>query len=283
MKTLKVLTLALSAMASATIVIEGAKKNDIEFVVVIPSYNNEKWARRNLESIVNQKTDKKFSIICVNDCSKDATGSIMDEFAKKYASKPDFLKVIHNPTRKGATYNIYNTIHEQCEDHQIVVLVDGDDALSTHMILDRLAKEYADPNLWMTYGQFIFYPSGQWGVCYEITRDDLLHKRVRSLPYVSQHVRTFKAGLFKKIRREDLMVNGEYMAMNVDMATMIPMMEMCAPKTDKAPIHCKFIPDIMYIYNYENPISDFRVDRQLQLDLEKVIRTIPPYEPLETI
>lgn len=135
----------------------------------------------------------------------------------------------------------------------------------------------------MTYGQFIFYPSGQWGVCYEITREDLLYKRVRSLPYVSQHLRTFKAGLFKKIRREDLMVNGHYMAMNVDMATMIPMMEMCAPKHAKAPQHCKFISDIMYIYNYENPISDFRVDRQLQLDLEKVIRAIPPYEPLDAI
>ena len=39
----------------------------------------------------------------------------------------------------------------------------------------------------------------------------------------------------------------------------------------------------MYIYNYENPISDFRVDRGLQLELEKVIRDIPPYEPLDSL
>lgn len=275
--------LALVSILTIVTPVDALSKKDLEFVVVIPSYNNEKWARRNLESIVNQKTESKFSIICVNDRSTDGTGAIMDEFAQKHASKPGFLKVIHNPTRKGATYNIYTTIHEHCKDHQIVVLVDGDDALSTLSILDRLAQEYTNPHLWMTYGQFIFYPSGQWGVCYEITREDLLQKRVRSLPYVSQHLRTFKAGLFKKIRREDLMVHGEYMAMNVDMATMIPMMEMCAPKDAKAPQHCKFIPDIMYIYNYENPISDFRVDRQLQLDLEKVIRAIPPYEPLEAL
>ena len=159
----------------------------------------------------------------------------MDEFAHKYAAKTDFLKVIHNPVRKGATYNIYHTIHDYCEDHQIVVLADGDDALSNVKLLDRLAQEYEDPNLWMTYGQYIFYPSGRWGVCYEISRDDLLHKKVRSLPYVSQHLRTFKAGLFKKIRREDVMYKGEYMAMNVDMATMIPMMEMCAPKDETSP------------------------------------------------
>ena len=39
----------------------------------------------------------------------------------------------------------------------------------------------------------------------------------------------------------------------------------------------------MYIYNYANPISDFRIDRGLQLDLEKVIRAIKPYEPLEKL
>ena len=43
----------------------------------------------------------------------------MDEFAKKYASKPGFLRVIHNPVNKGATYNTYHTIHDYCEDHQL--------------------------------------------------------------------------------------------------------------------------------------------------------------------
>lgn len=250
-----------------------------EFVILVPSYNNEKYAARNLESLVHQKTALPYSIVCIDDCSQDRTGAIMDEYADKYS----FIKVIHNKKRMGAMANIYNGVHQHCKNHQVVILVDGDDFAPHNLILERLEQEYADPQLWMTYGQFIFYPSSQWGTTYEIPRSALEKKEVRTLVYVAQHLRTFKAALFKKIRKEDLMYNGEFLAMNADMACMIPMLEMAAPKNERAPNHSIFIPDIMYIYNYTNPISDFRIDRGLQLDLEKVIRAIKPYEPLDTL
>ena len=202
----------------------------IEFVIVVPSYNNEKYARRNLDSLIRQKNTHPYSIICVNDCSTDKTGTIMDEYAREHNLPSTFLKIIHNNERKGALANIYNTIHDNCKDHQIVVLVDGDDALAHNGVLARLEKEYSNPDLWMTYGQFIFYPSTQWGTTYEIPRKALIEKKVRTLVYVAQHLRTFKAGVFKKIHLDDLMLNGKFYAMNADMATMIPMLEMCAPK-----------------------------------------------------
>ncbi len=255
----------------------------LEFVILVPSYNNEKYARRNLESLINQKTSVPYSIICVNDCSTDKTGAIMEDIARENNLSSSFLKIIHNPARKGALANIYNTIHDHLKDHQIVVLVDGDDSLAHNNVLARLEQEYANPNLWMTYGQFIFYPSGRWGTTYEIFRDELIEKKVRTLVYVAQHLRTFKASLFKKIRKDDLMLDGKFYAMNADMATMIPMLEMCAPISKDAPNRSKFIPDILYIYNYDNPICDYRVNNGLQLELEKVIRALKPYDPLETL
>lgn len=250
-----------------------------EFVIVVLSYNNEKFVRRNIESLLNQKTSVPYSIIYVNDCSQDNTGAIIDEYAKRNKH----LKVIHNAQRKGAMANMYTTIHEHCNDHQVVVLCDGDDCLAHNKVLKRLEEEYADPNLWLTYGQFIFYPSGNWGTTYEIPRTALEKKEVRSLVYVAQHLRTFKAALFKKIKKEDLMLNGEFYSVNADMATMIPMIEMAAPLDAHSPCHSKFIPDILYIYNYDNPIGDERINRPQQLSLEKVIRGIKPYDPLATL
>jgi len=265
--------LLLSAMTTLAI------KQPNEFVIVILSYNNEKFVRRNLDSVLNQKTAHPYTVLYVNDCSTDKTGII----AQEYAAKHSHLKVIHNTKRNGAMANMYNTIHEHCKDHQIVVLCDGDDCLAHANVLQRLDREYADPNLWMTYGQFIFYPSSRWGTTYEIPREVLEKREVRSLVYVAQHLRTFKAGLFKKIRKEDLLFNGEFFNVNADMATMIPMLEMAAPRNSSSKNHSKFIPDILYIYNYENPIGDENINRPQQLSLEKVIRAIKPYEPLESL
>lgn len=257
--------------------------HDIEFVVVIPSYNNERYVRRNLKSVISQQCDVPFSIIYVNDCSKDRTIDIVHDIKKEYGLDDSFLKIIDNPVRIGALANIYHTVHNHVKDHQIVVHLDGDDALAHTKVLQRLAHEYQDPNLWMTYGQFVFVPEGLEGTTYEIPRDALINKEVRSLVYVAQHLRTFKAALFKKIKKEDLQCDGEFYEMNADMATMIPMLEMAAPLNATSQNRSKFIPDIMCIYTYDNPINDHKVNRTLQLELEEVIRAIPPYEPLKTL
>lgn len=263
------------------------KDNPIEFVVVIPSYNNEQYARRNLESVITQQCDVPFSIIYVNDCSKDGTRDIVESLKKEYGLHDAFLKIINNPVRIGALANIYHTVHNEVKDHQIVVHLDGDDALAHTKVLQHLSKEYQDPNLYMTYGQFVFVPEGPggrlWGTTYEIPREALLNKKVRTLVYVAQHLRTFKAGLFKKIKIEDLQLNGKFYEMNADMATMIPMLEMSAPRDMNSPNHSKFIPDIMCMYTYNNPINDHVVNRNLQLELEEVIRALPPYEPLDSL
>lgn len=73
------------------------------------------------------------------------------------------------------------------------------------------------------------------------------------------------------------MLNGEFFEMNADMATMIPMLEMAAHD------HTAFIPDIMCMYTYDNPINDHVVNRNLQLELEEVIRAIKPYEALKEL
>ena len=90
------------------------------------------------------------------------------------------------------------------------------------------------------------------------------------------HLKTFYAKLFKKIKKEDLLYKGSFYPMAWDTALMIPMLEMARER------HL-FIPDILYVYNTTNTISDHRVDRSFQHMLDVFIRKLQPYEKLETL
>ena len=58
--------------------------------VAIPSYNSEAYMKRAIESLLVGGEDME--IIIVNDGSKDNTGKIADEYAKKY---PTIVKAVH--------------------------------------------------------------------------------------------------------------------------------------------------------------------------------------------
>lgn len=50
---------------------------DIKISIIIPVYNVEKYLPRCLDSILTQNTND-CEIICVNDCSEDASGEILE-------------------------------------------------------------------------------------------------------------------------------------------------------------------------------------------------------------
>jgi glycosyltransferase involved in cell wall biosynthesis len=259
----------------------------MEFVILIPSYNNEKYVLRNLESIVCQRSSKPFQIIYVNDGSSDRTGSLIDEFTEKHKSPETLIHIIHNQTRVGsALENIYNVVHSQIPDHKIVVCVDGDDRLSFNGVLDRLEKEYSDPDVWMTFGRFVVSPRYEfWPECAGYPEEVIFQRGFRHSNNVPSHLKTFRASLFKKIRRTDLLdPSGQVYRKAWDMAMLFPMLEMCAPMNASSKNHSRYIADtILYVYNSENLLSDFRTPegRAEQIRFDRYIRSLPPYEPLD--
>lgn len=64
--------------------------NDLLISVIIPVYMAEKFLHRCVNSVLNQ-TYQNFEIILINDGSKDKSGMICDEYAKKDKR----IKVIH--------------------------------------------------------------------------------------------------------------------------------------------------------------------------------------------
>jgi hypothetical protein len=96
----------------------------------------------------------------------------------------------------------------------------------------------------------------------------------RSQHWFTSHLRTFYAGLFKKVKKEDLMFEGEFFSVTWDQAFLFPMLEMADGRI-------KFIDQILYIYNQANPLNDFKQHLRKQLCCERVIRARPKYEPLD--
>lgn len=257
---------------------------NVEFVIVIPSFNNEKWAFDNMESACHQKTTRPYEIICINDASTDRTGEIMDEYIKAN-NLSSHVKVIHNHVNVGALANIYTAVHEYIADHKVVVLLDGDDMLSHDEVLLCLEDYYRDPDIWMTYGSVKRSDNGEsLRLADQVPHYCLWRQKLREHPFTATHLRTFKAGLFKKIRKEDLMYKGSFALAAWDLAIMFPMLEMacgdCNCSVDEFKVHSRYVPEMLYIYRVDNPLSDYFVRLQLQLEIAEFIRSKEPYLPL---
>jgi len=245
-----------------------------EFVIVIPSYNNEKWCVGNLESVVKQEYSN-YSIWYINDCSTDRTNELVDEFVRAH-NLEDKITVIHNSERKGALQNIYETVHK-LNPNSIVVQVDGDDELAHPFVLKRLASAYKDPNIWLTYGNWRSKPEGHRNRLNAMPPEIIKKRAYRSYQFVATAPRTFYAKLFQAIKKEDLLFEGKFLPMAWDLAIMFPMLEMASPN------HFVFLPDNLYIYNMQNPINDHKVSRELQIKLDRFVRQKKAYKPMKKL
>ena len=66
----------------------------IDLSIIIPIYNVEKYLKRCINSLLSQNLDN-YEIILIDDESKDLSGEIADEYAKKY----EFIKEIHQKNK----------------------------------------------------------------------------------------------------------------------------------------------------------------------------------------
>lgn len=240
------------------------------FVIITASYNNKSWYEWNLDSTLNQNYTN-YRVIYIDDHSLDNTGQLALEYARSI-NKLDKIQVIINNEQKGALANIYNAVHS-CKPDDIIVLVDGDDSLSNYNVLPFLNSVYKDPNVWFTYGQFEWFPARMPGFASQLPTWVLEQNSVRNYRWVTTHLRSFYAGLFHKIKKDDLMFEGRFCSMAWDLAIIYPMIEMAA-------FHTKFIDQVLIKYNSETNLNDNQVNADLQNRIDCYIRKQPPYNPI---
>lgn len=107
--------------------------------VCVITYNQEKYIRQCLLSIVDQETDFCFEVIVGDDCSTDGTPEIILEFSKKY---PSIIIPIINEQKIGGTQNYVST-HLRARG-EFVAHVDGDDLVYPGKL--QLQSDYLDKN-----------------------------------------------------------------------------------------------------------------------------------------
>lgn len=244
--------------------------NEKYFVVVIPSYNNQRWYERNLASVINQNYGR-FHVLYTDDCSSDETAALVEKYLKQYDLEKR-VTLIKNKSRCGALHNLYRMI-TMSDDEAIIVTLDGDDWFPDNEVLTRLNAIYSSGDIWLTYGQFTLHPSGNCGWASPMPDYIIESNSFRDFQHLPTHLRTFYSWLFKKIKLEDLLYMGQFYPMTWDMVMMFPMIEMAGERH-------RFIPDTMYVYNEENDISDHYVSRQLQAHLAQVVKKKSRYKRL---
>lgn len=240
------------------------------FVIVTASYKNKDWYKRNLDSVLFQNYSN-YRIIYIDDNSPDDTGKLVQEYCQ-LLHKEDKIRVIVNQENVGALANIYNAIHS-CKPEEIIILLDGDDSLAHNDVLKHLNRIYQDNNVWLTYGQFQWFPAQIPGFTFEMPQWVIEKNCIREYRWVTTHLRSFYASLFHKIKKEDLLYQNKFYSMAWDLAIMYPMVEM-------AGYHTRFIPEILYIYNTANQINDSKVNLELQGTLDSHIRNKQRYTPI---
>ena len=242
--------------------------------IIVPSYNNAKWYEQNIKSIAEQDYPiDKYNIIYTDDASTDGTADLVENFIVKnnYAN----IKLIKNEKNLGALFNIYNMIHS-CDDQSIAVTVDGDDFAASNQFLNILNNVYQDENVWMTYGSYLDYPGMTRGCCKPYESNIIKYKSYRNSPWRASHARSWYVKLFKMIKEDDFKFNGEWADCAWDLLIQFPLLEISNGKH-------KYIDEILYLYNNQNPISDYKIKQSRQGLIDRFARLKPHYAPLEKL
>lgn len=247
-----------------------------DFVFIINSYNNVEFCERNINSALDQDypTDH-YRIILTCDCCTDQTYDIVTEIVNKHPKK-QIVTLINNPTRKGAMRNFYEIIHQQCKPHEIMVTLDGDDFAADNNVLSYLNTVYANPNIWVTYGSYKYFPEncGYTPGARAYPAHIIKNGNFRKHDFVASHLRTYYAWLFQKIAVKDLQdKNGEFYSRCPDLAIMFPLLEMACERH-------KFIDRVLCVYNVSNPINENAVSIDLVNKTTTEIHRRPKYQRL---
>lgn len=174
---------------------------------------------------------------------------------------------------RSVTENLARVIRS-CPPLEVVVWLDLDDSLAHPTVLQLLDHIYEDPDVWLTYGSYRF-SDGRPGHCAPYETTDY-----RREPWKASHLRTFRAGLFQRIRPDDLITQVRGRSQGApDQAVMLPMLEMAGPE------HIRFIPEILAIYNYASSFEHGASPEDMAHERLAAahIRTKAPYARLEAL
>lgn len=182
-----------------------------------------------------------------------------------------YIEASEQRPRKTKLENLHDAIAPLAPE-TVVALVDGDDHLAHRGALARVMREHAMGH-WVTYGSFV-QSDGKPGFAAPYLTTDY-----RAQQWLGTHLKTFRAGLFQRIRREDLMYRGQWIDRGDDPAFMFCCLEQAGPD------RVKFIDEVLYVYSHSESweLGATPDERQHERDIVADVRSRQPYARLESL
>ena len=235
-------------------------------------FNAYRYVRRCIESLQSQSMTV-WQCHVIDDLSSDGSAAVVETLTKD----DERFELIRNHRKWYQPGNYHQILcRKEVDDEDIIVMVDGDDWLPDPHVLNRVMEAYASGDVWLTWGSYVVWPSE--GELAKRRGGPLTNgaRNIRQHGWVTSHLKTCKAFLWRAIREEDLRSpTGQFWETAGDLAFMMPMIEMAGDQ------HVQFLPHINYVYNKENPIRDWVIQPERQMRYDQLIRAMPTYPLLD--
>lgn len=217
---------------------------ELPFVIIIPAQNPGLLVEKTLISALSQNYSN-FRVIYLDDKSTDGSFEQVQALIQ-FLKKEDKTLLLQNERPQGTLKNIHQTVLG-CDSREIVVIVRACDFLAHEEVLNKLNTLYSNPFTWMTYGNYLNYPSyKQMPIhCKEFPKNIVFNNAYRSLTIPPLCPLTFYAGLFKEIPLEDFLYKGKFIQIDAPLAYELPLLEISGT-------HAHFVNEILYLYNQKD-------------------------------
>ena len=250
-------------------------EDQTRFIIISTVYNKSKWITYNISSI-RQQSYSNYLAVYGYDKSTDDTLEQLNGMVN-FINDDRFI-IYHNPNPGcflSCFLNTYKHLKSKnlIKPEDVIVEIDGDDWLLHSYVLQHINNIYSNKKIWMTYGQYISYPTGEYGSHMYLQLDDEVDRlntyRKNVFPY--SHLKTYKAHLLDHVCEEDLInpQTGKYFTAASDFVLCMPMVEMAGKD------RIFRIDEPVYVYNILDT-SETNTRLEEQKNSEWQIRQLKP-------
>lgn len=255
------------------------------FIVITTCFNVRPWIESNLRASAMQSHQSAL-FVYVDDGSTDGTFEELQRFAAANDSRFMVLRsddISQRGSQGKAFLYAWNYLNQKgyIQPEDVIVEVDGDDWLFDERSLAYVAELYQNPHqvVWMTYGQYQKWPSGELGGHFNMSLVDLVDwdNDYRRHPFPFSHLKTYKAWLLNKVDQRDLIDprTGEPFSAAWDHALCLPMVEMAGKARIARASH------VLYSLNRSPLLNNEGSTRlEYQKGTEQIIRSKRKYSRL---
>ena len=238
----------------------------MKLVIVSTFWNSEDYVADCIKSIKNQYYGE-FVAYMVDDMSTDNSY----EVALDAIDGDERFILIKNTEKKYKTKNFIDVINNPDIDwDDVIIEIDGDDQLSDNFVLGLINKIYVNEDIWICGSKWM----DKNGIIGNYGKFSANKARIKSWNF--SHMRTYRAFLFRMIKEEHLMFEGEYFKAGCDIGAGIPMLEMAGDA------HFYYLDQVTYIYTWHDNQSYSSTnsfgDNTLQSKIASYVYKLPKYE-----